>query len=86
MNVEILKGAAAIQAALNTLLTLHAQENGETMEQYASQFFSIRESIAAAMRHLELQAALEDFLHRTESGFDESRQLKLISFPTTKAA
>src|SRR4051812_35319482 len=86
MNVEILKEAAMIQAALNTLLTLHARENGETMDLYRSQFSSIRESIAAAMRHLELQAVLEDFLHRTELDFAESRLPKLIAFPVKKAA
>src|SRR5205814_6663329 len=51
MNVDILARAAFIQAALDTLLTIHAGVDAGTRELYASYFFSSRETIAAGMRH-----------------------------------
>jgi len=65
MNVTILTQAAYIQTALDTLLTLHAGTDAATTDMYASYFFSSRDTIAAALRHLGMQQALEDFLSRT---------------------
>src|SRR6266487_6352789 len=59
MNVDILSRAAFIQAALDTLLTIHAGVDAGTRDLYASYFFSSRETIAAGMRHLGMQQALE---------------------------
>ena len=66
MNVDILTKAAFIQAALDTLLTIHAGVDAGTRELYASYFFSSRETIAAGMRHLGMQQALEDFLNKAQ--------------------
>ena len=62
MNVSILREATSIQAVLNTLLTLQAQEDDSALEIYRTQFFSMRATIAAALEHLTLQKALEEFL------------------------
>jgi hypothetical protein len=62
MNVLILREAASIQAALNTLLSLQAQEDDSALEIYRTQFFSMRATITAALEHLTLQKALEEFL------------------------
>src|SRR5437660_10669813 len=66
MNLDILTKAAFIQAALDTLLTIHAGVDAGTRELYASYFFSSRETIAAGMRHLGMQQALEDFLNKAQ--------------------
>jgi hypothetical protein len=47
MNVSILREATSIQAVLNTLLTLQAQEDDSALEIYRTQFFSMRATIAA---------------------------------------
>ena len=62
MNVSILREATSIQAVLNTLLSLQAQEDDSALEIYRTQFFSMRATIAAALEHLTLQKALEEFL------------------------
>ena len=74
MNVDILSKATFIQAALDTLLTIHAGVDAGTRDLYASYFFSSRETIAAGMRHLGMQQALEKFLNRTQldSGQDQA--------------
>ena len=66
MNVDILTKAAFIQAALDTLLTIHAGVDAGTRELYASYFFSSRETIAAGMRHLGMQQALDEFLNKAQ--------------------
>src|SRR5438477_10859194 len=66
MNLDILTKAAFIQAALDTLLTIHAGVDAGTRELYASYFFSSRETIAAGMRHLGMQQALEQVLNRAQ--------------------
>jgi hypothetical protein len=66
MNVEILSHAAFIQAGLNTLLALNARAHPETIELYTFHYASIRETIAAAIRHLGMEHALQDFLKETE--------------------
>jgi len=73
MNVDILSRAAFIQAALDTLLTIHAGVDAGTRDLYASYFFSSRETIAAGMRHLGMQQALEDFLNRTRLVSEEDQ-------------
>jgi|SRR3954470_11754553 len=62
MNVRILRDTAFIQAALNTLLTLHAEDDPQTMEIYRAQVRSMRATITAALEHLGLQKAMEEFL------------------------
>lgn len=62
MNVSILREATSIQAVLNTLLSLQAQEDDSALEIYRRQFFSMRATIAAALEHLTLEKALEEFL------------------------
>ena len=68
MNVEILTKATYVQAALDTLLRLHAGVDAGTSELYLSYFFSCRETIVTGLRHLGLQQALQDFLDRTRQG------------------
>jgi len=73
MNVDILSRAAFIQAALDTLLTIHAGVDAGTRDLYASYFFSSRETIAAGMRHLGMQQALEEFLNRARLDFEQDQ-------------
>jgi hypothetical protein len=67
MNLAILAQAAFIQSGLNTLLALHAQANPETVDLYTFQYASVRETIAAAIQHLGMQEALEEFLKCTRT-------------------
>jgi len=71
MNVDLLIRIGSVQAALNTLVSLHAQTNLTALDHYTSQFFSIRDAIAAALQNLGMQQALEDFLNRTQSAPSE---------------
>src|SRR5437773_11114838 len=73
MNVDILSRATFIQAALDTLLTIHAGVDAGTRDLYASYFFSSRETIAAGMRHLGMQQALEEFLNRARLDFEQDQ-------------
>ena len=71
MNVDLLIRIASVQAALNTLVSLHAQTNLTALDHYGSCFFSTRDAIAAALQNLGMQQALEDFLNRTQSAPSE---------------
>jgi len=75
MNVRILRDTTYIQAALNTLLTLHAEDDPETLQIYQAQFSSMRATIAAALEHLGYQKALEEFLKASQT------ELRLIDVP-----
>ena len=67
MNLAILAHATFIQSGLNTLLALNAQAHPDTIDLYTFHYASIRETIAAAIRHLGMERALQDFLSQTET-------------------
>jgi len=62
INIGILRELTSIQAALTALVTVNSEEDPHLLEVYRSQYSSVRDAIAAAMRDLALLHSLEDFL------------------------